>query len=320
MLLITALGFTLGKLGVFKGSDVPIINKYVFKLNFICLMMRQIMRKKLSEINFTPLINSVLSGISTYAVVLIMFAFPFKDRYAQFLSVVLPCAYINYVVSGLPVFNAMWDESESVVVSILTLANDILVVPVYLFLSEFYLLMKKNKENEANGRPKEKFSLKALLKIGLHIISSPILIGDICGFVYAATGWGVPAYVLSITTIMGDVVLPLSLFSVGIFLSQHSFIACHWLKFIICICLRHIVSPLFAAIYAYAMKFEPRLARQCTLMTASPTAVACYLITESSGIGTGVASTMIFWTTVFSVPFILAWNVVLDQLGIFVEK
>lgn len=118
---------------------------------------------------------------------------------------------------------------------------------------------------------------------------------------------------------MGDVVLPLSLFSVGIFLAQHSFIACHWLKFIVMLLIRHIISPLLAAVFAYLLHFNNKLARQCTLMTASPTAVACYLITSSSGIGTGAASTMIFWTTVLSVPFIIAWIAFLDKFNIFPE-
>ncbi|OHT03753.1 Auxin Efflux Carrier family protein [Tritrichomonas foetus] len=319
MLIITAIGFTLGKLKIFKGSDVPIINKYVFKLNFIPLMARVIMVKKLSELNFMPLIDSALTSLATYFIVIPVFLFPFKDKFAMFLSVILPSAYINFVVSGLPVFVAIWGEGEVVVLSILTLANDLLVVPLYLVLSELYILRKNNEKRRDSGEPELKFTGKQALKILLHVMKSPILIGDIVGFVYAATTLPMPTYLKSLTTIMGDVVLPLSLFSVGIFLSQHSFIACHWLKFIVMLLIRHVISPLFAAVFAWALKFDNRLSRQCCLMTCSPTAVACYLITSTSGIGAGAASTMIFWTTVLSVPFIIGWIAVLDHLHIFVE-
>ena len=319
MLIITAVGFILAKLRIFHPDDVPILNKFVFKINFIPLMARVIMVKKLSELNFMPLLDSALASIATYLLILIVFFFHFKDKFAMFLSVVLPSAYINYVVSGLPVFNAIWDPSEGVVVSILTLANDILVVPAYLVLSEIYILRKNNEKRVQNGEPKISFSKKQALKIFLHVIKSPILIGDICGFVYAATGLKVPTYLVSLTKMMGDVVLPLSLFSVGIFLAQHSFIACHWLKFVVMLLIRHVISPLLAAVFAYLLHFNNKLARQCTLMTASPTAVACYLITSSSGIGTGAASTMIFWTTVLSVPFIIAWIAFLDKFNIFPE-
>ena len=320
MLIITAIGFTLGKLKVFRGEDVPILNKYVFKLNFIPLMARVIMVKKLSELNFMPLIDSILTSLATYIFVIPVIFFPWKDRFAMFLSIILPSAYINYVVSGLPVFNAIWDESEGVVVSILTLANDLLVVPAYLILSEIYIMRKNNEKRRESGEPELKFSPKQIGKILLQVIKSPILIGDIVGFVYAATGLPMPTYLKSLTTIMGDVVLPISLFSVGIFLAQHSFIACHWLKFIVMLLIRHVISPLFAGVFAFVLKFNARLSRQCCIMTASPTAVACYLITAQSGIGAGAASTMIFWTTVLSVPFIIGWIAVLDKLQIFVEE
>ena len=317
MLIITAIGFVLGKLKVFCGTDVPIINRYVFKCNFIPLMARSIMVKKLSELNFLPLADSVLTSLATYAVVLPALAIPCKDRFAMFLSVILPSAYINFVVSGLPVFNAIWDPSEGVVVSILTLANDLIVVPFYLGLSQFYVIRRENQKRKEDGEPPRKCTWKVAGEIALRVVTSPILIGDVVGFVYAATGWSIPVYVKTLTTIMGDVVLPLSLFSVGIFLSQHRFIACHWIKFIVMVLLRHVVSPLFACLFAVALKFDNKLIRQCTLMTAAPTAVACYLITEASGIGAGEASTMIFWSTVLSVPFIIAWSAVFDALHLF---
>ena len=317
MLIITTIGFVLGKLKVFTSRDVPIINKYVFKCNFVPLMARVIMVKKLSELNFMPLADSALTSLATYVVVLPALALPCKDRFAMFLSVILPSAYINFVVSGLPVFNAIWDPSEGVVVSILTLANDLLVVPLYLALAQIYTLRKENEKRLKDGKPAIKCSWKVAGKILLQVVTSPILIGDIVGFVYAATGLPIPVYVKTLTTIMGDVVLPLSLFSVGIFLAQHKFIACHWLKFIVMIILRHVVSPLFACLFAVALKFDNKFIRQCTLMTCSPTAVACYLITEASGIGAGAASTMIFWSTVLSVPLIIAWGATFDALHLF---
>lgn len=179
MLIITAVGFILAKLRIFHPDDVPILNKFVFKINFIPLMARVIMVKKLSELNFMPLLDSALASIATYLLILIVFFFHFKDKFAMFLSVVLPSAYINYVVSGLPVFNAIWDPSEGVVVSILTLANDILVVPAYLVLSEIYILRKNNEIIVQNGEPKISFSKKQALIIYLHVIKSPILIGEI---------------------------------------------------------------------------------------------------------------------------------------------
>jgi predicted permease len=268
------------------------------------------MVKKLSEIDFLPLVDSILASLATYAIVLPVFLFPVKDKLAMFLSIILPSAYINFVVSGLPVFNAIWDPSEAVVLSILTLANDIVVVPFFLTLAEVHQIRKD---------PTRKFTRKVVGGIVFRVLTAPVLLGDITGFIWAATGWKIPPYVATLTTIMGDTVLPICLFSAGVFLSQHHFIACHWLKFIVMVILRHIISPILALFFAWTLRFSNRSIRQCGVMSAAPTAVACYLITEAAGIGSGAASTMIFWSTLLSVPAIVGWLAVLDALHLFMD-
>jgi predicted permease len=228
----------------------------------------------------------------------------------MFLSIILPSAYINFVVSGLPVFNAIWDPSESVILSILTLANDIVVVPFFLTLAEIHQIRRDSTR---------KFTLKVVGGIVFRVLTAPVLLGDIVGFIWAATGWEIPPYVSTLTTIMGNTVLPICLFSVGIFLSQHRFIACHWAKFLVMVVLRHIVSPILALFFGWVLRFDNRTIRQCGVMSAAPTAVACYLITEAAGIGSGAASTMIFWSTLLSVPAIVGWLALLDSFHLFME-
>ena len=119
---------------------------------------------------------------------------------------------------------------------------------------------------------------------------------------------------------MGDLCLPLALFCVGAFLSEHSLISCHWLKFVVSLILRAFIGPCFAAIYSYALRLSPRLARQCVIMAAQPTAVASYQLSLAAGIGTGSASTLIFWTTLLTVPILIVWIEILNGLNLFVEK
>ena len=80
---------------------------------------------------------------------------------------------------------------------------------------------------------------------------------------------------------------------------------------------RHIVCPLITALLAAAFRTSGELVRQCIVLTALPSGVMTYLMSENSGIGPGVASTMIFWTTIAHVPMIILWTVVLDKLNLF---
>ena len=54
-------------------------------------------------------------------------------------------------------------------------------------------------------------------------------------------------------------------------------------------------------------------------MTAQPTAAAAYLLAEASGLGQGIASTMVFWSTIVCIPAIIFWLWLFDATGLFPE-
>lgn len=108
------------------------------------------------------------------------------------------------------------------------------------------------------------------------MFSNPILLGNFIGLLYVCTNLPVPIYLQEIFLLLGDLCLPLSLFCVGAFLSQHSLISCYWLKFLAAFILRAFIGPFFAAVYSYALHLKPKLAKQCVIMTTQPTAVACF--------------------------------------------
>jgi hypothetical protein len=62
------------------------------------------------------------------------------------------------------------------------------------------------------------------------------------------------------------------------------------------------------------------MARQCIIMATLPAAVSSYLMSVNAGIGTGVASTMVFWTNMLFLPAVIGWFVVLDKFGWFIEE
>lgn len=218
-------------------------------------------------------------------------------------------------------FNAIWPEKENVMITVMCLSNDLLSVPINLLLSNIYLIREENKKHkEANDGLTKKFSFKIFVIIGERLVTNPIIIGIVLGFIYMATGWHFCGYVNSLLNTMGNSVLALCLYCVGGFLSQHSLIACNFINFIFCILARHVLMPTFVALYSYAFHLSGRLSRQCTIMSCLPTATASYIISTNNGIGQGLASTMIFWTTLLSVPFMLLWLFFFNSLNIFPEE
>lgn len=321
MLLTILIGFLVNKFHLLPQQSVGVINKYLLKLCYLPLMMHVIGISELKHISIMPFVIGVCGNLSSHLLLLIIFAFPLKDRFKTYISSALPSIYINYLIVGFPMFNAIWPEKENVMITVMCLSNDLLSVPIYLLLSNIYLIREENKKHkEANDGITTKFSFKIFLIIGQRLITNPIIIGIALGFVYAATGWHFCGYVNTILNTFGNSVLALCLYCVGGFLSQHSLIACNVYNFIFCVIVRHVVMPAFVALYSYAFHLSGKLSRQCTIMSCLPTATATYILTTNTGIGQGLASTMIFWTTLFCVLFMLLWLFFFNSLNIFPEE
>ena len=320
MIIIIAIGFVLAKLKIINEKQSAPMNQMTFKLGMLPLVARAIAPKDLATLDFRPFGIAALMSVSTYIVVaIIIFLLPLKDRFGTFLATILPCTYINYIISGIPVFNSLWPPEENIVVSLMTIANDLITAPIYLTLVGFYNVQQNNIQRKIDGLEPEKFSIKVLGGILLNVIKSPILIGNIVGIIYAALPIGYPIFLQWALQFCGDIVFSLSLICVGVFLAQHSLMSCHWLQFIFCVFVRFFVGSIIAGLYCYAFGMSARISRQCMIIGAQPTAVASYVLSSGAHLGEGVASTLIFWTTVLTVPAIIVWFSILDGLGIYVE-
>ena len=319
MIIIIAIGFILTKIKIITPKQANYLNSMAFKVGFLPLIARATASKNLSEMDFKPFFIGGLMSIGTYLFVSLIMLLPFKDRFGMYLKTILPCTYINYIISGLPIFNALWPASENIMVSLMTVSNDLVTSPIYFILVGIYQVRERNRQRIAEGLEPEKFSFKIVGWILLNLVKSPILLGNVFGIIYAALPIGYPLFLNYVLQFCGDIVLSLSLICVGNFLAQHSLISCHWLQFIFCIIVRFFVGPAIAGVFCYAIGMSPRLSRQCIIIGAQPTAVGSYMLTANSNLGQGVASTLICWTIILSVPAVIVWFSILDGLGIFVE-
>ena len=314
------IGFFLAKFKVIAHDTFNKINTFLFKACFICLVASNLVTRDISTFDFMPFFIGSLSLISTGLVYTLIFAYKFNDRFNVFLSTMLPAIYVNYVIIGLPIFNSIWDESESAIVFIITLSNDIVTVPIYLILTSFYHVYKNNRAHRENGEPEEKFSIKTCGGILLNLVTNPIMLGYVIGFGWSGLKLPLYTFMETILKYMSETVLAGSCLCVGAFLAEHSLISCHWLQFVACLIGRHIIMPSFSMLYCKLLKIQPRKAKQCVILMALPSAVASYILSSNCGVGDNVASTMIFWTNIIFLPAIIAWLEILEKLNIFPEE
>ncbi|OHT12658.1 Auxin Efflux Carrier family protein [Tritrichomonas foetus] len=318
-----AFGYVACKLKLFKPEATNAINRFLLKCCYLPMITRAIAIKDLGSLSFMPFLVAILT-ITINCIILgaiSLMSKCFKSRFYMFLSTYLPSHYVNYLIIGLPIFISIWSEEENHVVAVQNMSGDLYTVPLYLIFINIFNVQRSNIEHKkANDGIVEKIDWHLPLDILIRIVTNNFIIGNALGFIYAATKWKMCPYLWDIMKYLGDSVLALAMFTVGGFLSRHSVIACNFLHLVVTLCIRHITFPIVAGLLCYAFRLDPRLSRQIMILTCLPTATAAFLMNEENKTGPGVASSMILWSTILVIPFIIIWLLVLDKLGIFVEE
>ncbi|EAX93041.1 Auxin Efflux Carrier family protein [Trichomonas vaginalis G3] len=284
-------------------------------------MARSFAIRNLYTMNFKPLSSCItMSLVTQITLAILCFSIPLQDKLGTFISIQLPVIYVNYVIIGIPLFNAIWGEENNEITSVIIMSNDLIIVPIYQILSSIWKIRKNNQIRRENNEPEEKFSYKIILRSFFAIFKSPIIQGIIVGIAWSLTKIKLPIYLDKLMLVPAQTISACALFCVGGFLAQHSLIACKWYEFIIAISWRFIIMPFFGLLFGWLMHLSNSQIRQCCTMASVTSAVASYPMSNETGVGQGIASTMIFWTTILCVPFIIAWLYVLDSLKLFIEN
>lgn len=320
ILIVILFGYIAFRFRFLEMSTISTLNFFLFKVCYLCLVAQNLSKKKIGELNFMPFVIGALTTIATFIIFLIFFLIPFKDRFKNYLGAVLPCVFVNYIVVGFPIFYTMWDPEESIMLPMITLSNDLITTPIYLVLSNIYLSYHPKDIGPGGSLEKKKTGWDICKIVLIQMVKSPIILGNVLGVIWSCTGWKLPRFLNSLMDFLGSEVLGICLICVGGFIAQNSIVACNWIKFIICIFARHVLMPFLTLLFCLAFKLSNRLSRQCVLMSTLPTGTTSFIMSSITGIGPGVSSTMIFWTTLLCIPFIICWIEVLDRLHVFTDE
>jgi predicted permease len=319
IIIMIAIGFVLAKARIVDPAHMMPVNRFLFKCCYIPLIAKNLIRQALADMNFKLFAVFVCAAMASQIALLLMMIYPAADRFGTYLGTMLPATFVNFVVIGFPIFESIWPDGDSSVLTIITLSNDLFIAPVYLTMTGVYDVVRRNCAHRQNGEPLEHFGMREIARIGLSLVSNPIMIGYMVGFLWAGAHIPVPLAMDEAIRYLSGACLPMSCLCIGAFLAEHSLISCHWTEFATSAFTRHIVYPMFAGLFASAFKLTPTEGRQTIIMGTLPSAVACYLLSTNAGIGAGVSSTMIFWSNILFLPATIVWFLVLDALKLFVE-
>ena len=231
----------------------------------------------------------------------------------------------------MPIFNSIWGTEYNHIPAICVFTHYVLLVPLYIILAGIWRVKQgkqtssvENINEDNNDKNNESKKTKITLKdIGLAFyttLKKPLLVGNILGLIWSAIGIDYYPFFKVTSKYLGDVVLVFALVCIGRFLQVNSLLSCYWLHLVSCLFIRCFLCPGFSALYAYVLKFDGRLARQCIVLSALPAANAGFVLSAEMGIGANVASAMVFWSLVIIVPVLIFWFFILNHFNLFPEE
>jgi predicted permease len=212
MLFTILVGFATCRFRWLSFDSVAPVNRFLLYVAYVPLIMRSSASRSLSEISFLPFAIGACASATLFVTFAIFFLIPFHDHFYMYLSTLLPSVYVNYVIVGIPIFHAICGHDGDWTVPVITLSNDLVTLPAYLVLSNIYSIRRANREHiAAHDGLEEKFSFRILGSVLLHLLTNPIVIGNVAGFCYAAAKLPMFPFLKNVLDYFGNAVLPLSL-------------------------------------------------------------------------------------------------------------
>jgi predicted permease len=319
MLLLISVGYLLSRFQLLSPEEFKTIGTFNTNFAFPFLLFRSLASKKLSDLTPNPLFNSLMmSATAQFLIAVICLIIPVADRLYTYLSTVISSVYINYVIIGLPIFHSLWGTEYDHLPAVCVITHYVLLVPSFLIFAQLWKIRQAIAANPDDDGPTG-LTIKDVGMAFYTALKTPLVGGLFVGLLWAVIGIPYPIFPKYLSRYMGDIVLVFAMCGIGRFLHLHSILKCNWIQLISCLAIRFLLCPGFAAFYAWVLKFDAVLGKQCTIMSCLPAANAGFVLGNSLGIGPDIASAMVFWTLILIVPALIFWFFILEKMGLFVE-
>lgn len=202
----------------------------------------------------------------------------------------------NYLIFGAAVAESIYGEGN---IGFVTLLGAV-AVPMYNALAA--ILLEKARNGNASPR-----------KLLLAIAKNPTVVATAAGLLVNFSGLVLPDLVLGVVKDLSSLTTPLSFLSIGVTLSLGSVGKKGYL--ISSTLLRLLVIPAVFVTGAALLGFRGQEMCALLILFAAPVAVSSYPTAVAMGADGDFAAQMVAYTTVFCLPTIFVWTLLLNSFG-----
>lgn len=203
----------------------------------------------------------------------------------------------NYLIFGAAVAESIYGSGNFGLVTLLG------SVAVPLFNAQAAVLLETARHGTASTK-----------KLLLAIAKNPTVIATVAGLVINFTGLVLPELVLEVVQDLAGLTTPLSFLSIGVTLSLGMVARKAYLAS--AVALRLVIIPAIFVPLAALLGFRGQELCALMILFAAPTAVSSYPMAVAMGADGDFAAQMVAYTTVFCLPTIFLWTLVLNTLGL----
>ena len=217
-------------------------------------------------------------------------------------------SFANTVMLGIPLVQSAFGEAGMVSILIIISIN----MPVMIFAS----VVANEWAMRADGLETEKLDRRELLRrVGIGLVSNPIIIGIIVGALWRLMGWPVSGVPAKLVDSLSSVAGPMALFASGMGLARYG-ISGNVRPALLITFLKLIVMPAIVLAIGLAVSLPPLAIAVATMTAAGPTGVNAFLIANRFGTGQALASNSMTISTAIAVVTTAGWLVFLAQIGV----
>lgn len=204
----------------------------------------------------------------------------------------------NYLIFGAAVAESIYGAGNIGIVSLLG------SVAVPLFNVQAAILLETGRHGKASAK-----------KLLLAIAKNPTVIATVIGLAVNISGIILPELVLGVVEDLSGLTTPLSFLSIGVSLSLGT-VTSKKGYLISAIALRLVLIPTVFVPIAALLGFRGQELCALMILFAAPTAVSSYPMAVAMDADGNFAGQMVAYTTVFCLPTIFLWTLLLNTLGL----
>ena len=201
----------------------------------------------------------------------------------------------NYLIFGAAVAESVYGAGNIGIVSLLG------AVAVPLFNAQAAILLETARQGTASAK-----------KLLLAIAKNPTVIATVMGLAVNFSGIVLPELVLGVVEDLSGLTTPLSFLSIGVSLSLGAVSKKGYLTS--GILLRLVLIPLVFVAIAVLLGFRGQELCALLILFAAPTAVSSYPMAVAMDADGDFAAQMVAYTTVFCLPTIFLWTLLLNSM------